>query len=150
MAYGSAEGVSVYAKAFTRGGSFFDASVSPLVSPTNPTLTEVNDWLDQVSAMFDVALMNEGFLTPVTATNSLMSITLKVETLVSDLCAYANSTGRLYNERTLERGGLSIVNKEVNDWVKANTTGLVNDGVPRTLPDSKKSGGFSTAQQRKL
>lgn len=148
MAYGTAAGVASYSRTWTRGGVFYDASAVPLVAPTKPTLTEVNHWLEQVSAMFDTALQNEGFAVPVVAANSLNSITMKVETLVSDLAAYANGLGRLYTDRALERGSMNLLNKEIIDWVKGQTTGLENDGVPRTLPASDAVGGFSVSPNR--
>jgi hypothetical protein len=148
MAYGTPSGVASYSRTWTRGGVFYDASANPLVAPTKPTLTEVNHWLVQVSAMFDTALKNEGFATPITAVNSLNAITMKVETLVSDLVAYANGLGRLYTDRALERGSMNLLNKEIVDWVKGAITGLENDGVPRTLPASDIVGGFSVAPNR--
>ena len=148
MAYGTPAGVASYSRTWTRGGVFYDASASPLVAPTKPTLTEVNHWLVQVSAMIDTALQNEGFVVPVTAVNSNNAITMKVETLVSDLVAYANGLGRLYTDRAFERGSMNLLNKEIIDWVSGQTTGFVNDGVPRTLPTSEFTGGFSTPPNR--
>lgn len=146
--YGTASGVASYSRTWTRGGVFYDASAVPLVAPTKPTLTEVNHWLVQVSAMFDTALKNEGFTTPIIATDSLNAITMKVETLVSDLVAYANSLGRLYTDRALERGSMNLLNKEIIDWVKGQVTAIENDGVPRTLPISDVVGGFSVVPNR--
>jgi len=149
MSYGSPSGVASYSRTWTRGGVFYDASGPlPLVAPTKPTLTEVERWLEQVSAMFDTALSNAGFTTPIVATNSLNAITMKVETLVGDLVAYANGLGRLYTDRALERGSMNLLNKEIIDWVNGMIQGLVNDGVPRTLPASEFTGGFSTAPNR--
>lgn len=149
MAYGTASGVASYSRTWTRGGVFYDAAAGPpLVAPTKPTLTEVNRWLLQVSAMFDAALNNEGFTTPIVAVNSLNAITMKVETLVSDLVAYANGLGRLYTDRALERGSMNLLNKEIIDWVKGQIIGLENDGVPRTLPASDLVGGFSVYPNR--
>ncbi len=149
MAYGTAAGVASYARTWTRGGSFYDAEAGPpVVAPTKPTLTEVERWLTQISAMVDTALQNEGFTIPITATNSLNAITMKVETLVSDLVAYANGMGRLYTDSALQRGSMNLLNKEIMDWVKGQATGLENDGVPRTLPSSDAVGGFSVPLNR--
>jgi hypothetical protein len=98
--------------------------------------------------MMNTAIQNEGFEVPIVAVNSLNAITMKVETLVSDLVAYANGLGRLYTDRALERGSMNLLNKEIIDWVKGQATGLENDGVPRTLPTSDFVGGFSTAPNR--
>lgn len=148
MAYGSPAGVAAYARQWTRGGTFFDAQASPLVAPTKPTLSQVTTWITQISSMFDVSLSNKGFSVPVSATNSVNSLTLKVETLVADLCAFANGTGRLYTDRVLERGSMLLVQKEIGEWVESNTTGLENDGVPRTGPSGNYAGGFSVSPNR--
>jgi len=151
MAYGDVAGVASYARTWTRGGVFYDASASPLVAPTKPTLTEVTNWLDEISASFDVALQNEGFSTPITsllAPNVYKMLAMKVETLAADLCFYANGLGRLYTDRALARGSMDLVNKEIVDWVRGHITGLENDGVPRTLPASSITGGFSVAPNR--
>ena len=152
MSYGTVEGVASYARTWTRGGQFYDASEYPSVSPTKPTLSEVENWLSEISGAFDLALENEGFVVPVTsaiAPNSYKQLTMKVETLTADLCAYANGLGRLYTDRALERGSLTIGNQEINDWVKNHITGLVNDGVPRSLPQNESRGGFSVSPQRR-
>ena len=82
MAYGTAAGVAGHAKTWTRGGQFYDASASPVVAPTKPTLTEVNTWITQISDLFDRALSNEGFVAPVTATKTVSLLTLEVERIV--------------------------------------------------------------------
>lgn len=149
--YGTVSGVASYSRTWTRGGSFYNASASPLVAPTKPTLDEVENWLDEVSGAFDLAMQNEGFTVPITsliAPNAYLQLNMKVNGLVSDLCAYANSMGRLYTDRALDRGSMNLVNKEIQDWVKNNVTGLENDGVPRTLPASAISGGFSVPPNR--
>lgn len=148
MAYGTPAGVAAYARQWTRGGTFYNAQVSPAVAPTKPTLTQVTNWIDQISSMFNVSLSNEGFAVPVSASDSLKSLTLKVETLVADLCAFANGTGRLYTDRVLERGSMLLVQKEIGEWVKSNATGLENDGVPRTQPAASHAGGFSVSPNR--
>jgi hypothetical protein len=140
MAYGSVAGTASLAKTWTRGGVFFNASVSPLVSATKPTLAEVTDWLDLVSATFDTALNNYGFTTPVVAANSLKTIGLKVNGIVSDLAGYVNSYGRLFTASTLSsRSPWSMIEKEIDDWVKNNVAALIADGVPYT--DSVEPGG---------
>lgn len=149
MSYGTPAGVASYSGTWTRGGVFYNASSSPtVVAPTKPTYTQVETWLTQLSDMFDTALSNEGFQVPVVATKSANAITMKVETLCADLVAYANGLGRLYTDRAINSGALTLLNKEINDWVHNNLTGLTNDGVPRTLPANDKVGGFSAAPNR--
>lgn len=146
MAYGTPPGVAAHAKTWTRASVFYDAA--PGVAPTRPTLTEVTNWLTQVSDLFDRALSNEGFVVPVVATKSANLLTLEVERIVADLCDRANGLGRLTSDRVLHVGYMKVIGNEVRAWVKEGITGFENDGVPRTLPASDYAGGFSTPPGR--
>ena len=151
MAYGSASGVAKYARVWTRAGVFYDAALN--VSPTRPTLSDVENWIDEVSASFDLALQNEGFDSPVLqadAPNAYLQLVRKVETLVSDLCFYANNQGRLYTDRSIGAASPSMLDDEILKWVKTRATGLENDGVPRSLGISEYSGGFSVSPNRQV
>lgn len=148
MAYGTPAGVAAHAKTWTRGGVFYNASASPLVAATKPTLTEVNTWLEQVSDMFDRAISNEGFVVPVVATKSVSLITLEVERIVADLCDRVNGTGRLAQDRVLHIGYMRILSNEIKTWVQEGATGFENEGVPRTETNAMMTGGFSVTANR--
>jgi len=148
MAYGTAAGVAGHAKTWTRGGAFYDASDSPVVAPTKPTLTEVNTWLTQISDLFDRALSNEGFVVPVTATKTVSLLTLEVERIVADLCDRANGMGRLVSDNVLQIGYMRVISNDVAEWVKSGATGIENDGVPRTNANSAYRGVYSVVAQR--
>lgn len=148
MPYGTPEGVAAHARTWTRGGVFYDASASPVTAPTKPTLTDVTNWISQISDAFDRALLNEGFQVPVVATKSANLLTLEVERLVADLCDQANGLGRLSTERVLHIGYMKVIGAEVKSWVKEGIAGFENDGVPRTLPSQEYSGGFGVSPQR--
>jgi hypothetical protein len=148
--YGTPSGVASHAKRWTRGGVFYDAAGGGTpVAPTNPTLTEVTTWLTQVSSLFDTALMNEGFVTPVTETNSVLLLTLETERLVADLCDRANNSGRLVSDMALARGYMAVVGTEVRTWVKEKVVGFENAGVPRTnqMDDGGKNFSFTGVRQ---
>lgn len=148
MAYGTTSGVASHAKTWTRGGAFYNASESPLVASTKPTLLEVETWLGQISDMFDRAISNEGFVVPVTALKSANLITLEVERIVADLCDRVNGTGRLAQDRVLHIGYMKILATEIKTWVLEGATGFENDGVPRTQAQSQMTGGFSVTANR--
>lgn len=148
MAYGTSSGVASYAKTWTRGGTFYNASDNPLVASTKPTLLEVETWLGQISDMFDRALSNEGFTVPVVAVKSSNLITLEVERIVADLCDRSNSTGRLAQDRVLHIGYMKVIGNEVKTWVLEGAIGFENDGVPRTQAQSQMTGGFSVTANR--
>jgi hypothetical protein len=148
MAYGTTSGVASHAKTWTSGGAFYNASESPLVASTNPTLLEVETWLGQISDMFDRAISNEGFVVPVTALKSENLITLEVERIVADLCDRVHGTGRLAQDRVLHIGYMKILATEIKTWVLEGATGFENDGVPRTQAQSQMTGGFSVTANR--
>lgn len=148
MAYGTPAGVAAHAKTWTRGGDFYNASASPLVAATKPTLAEINTWLEQISNLFDRAISNEGFEVPVIAVKSVSLITLEVERIVADLCDRANGMGRLVQDRVLHIGYMKVLATEVKTWVQEGAYGFENDGVPRTQANSQLAGGFSVTANR--
>jgi hypothetical protein len=151
MAYGTASGVAAHAKTWTRGGVFYNAASSPsVVAPTKPTLAEVNNWLTQISYLFDRAISNEGFEVPVVAEKSVNLITFEVERIVADLCDRVNGLGRLVQDRVLHIGYMKVIGAEVRSWVKEGATGFENDGVPRTQKQDSQAGGFSTSANRSI
>src|SRR5919109_1431589 len=130
MAYGSASGVAAYARAWTDNGEFTDPDLSS--DGTNPTLAQVETWLEAVSVMMDLALGSEGFTIPVVQESAILAIDEIVNTLVADLVHAANSSGRFFTERVLETGKsqMAILRADINAWVVANTDGLIAMGVP--------------------
>lgn len=129
--YGTATGVAALARVWTRNGAFYDADAYD--EATIPSLAQVETWLETVSNALDVALANEGFVTPVTVASVVSAMSLMVESLVADLCQAEHQAGRFFTEQSLERGTspMWMVRKELVGWVAENATGLENKGVPR-------------------
>lgn len=134
--YGTLAGVASYTKQWTDNGDFTDADCLECLQDleTNPTKTEVNTWLDQISAAMDTALAGEGFIVPVTHIGALKSISMIVEQYVADLVKYANNTGRFATERARESGiePLITIDKNILAWAHSHAAGLEEQGVPRT------------------
>ena len=152
MAYGTPAGVAAFAQMWTVGGAWVDpATGPPVVEGTNPTLTQVTAWLVEISAMMDLALSNAGFVVPVTVSAAVGAITPYVQALVADLCHAANSSGRFFTERIIERGmsPMIIVQQNINGWVEDNTQGLMNLGVPYVGSDRPIT-AFSVPPKRQL
>lgn len=147
MAYGTAADVGGLARTWTENGSFLDPDV--YVSGTNPTLTQVEAWLEQISVMMDLALANHGFAVPVTQQQVILALGAKVATFTADLVSLSHSKGRLFSDRIQESGQdpLSIIDKDVNSWVQRNVTGLEAMGVPRIVNESDQT-AFSVAMTR--
>jgi len=130
--YGSAEGVAAFSGTWTNDGEFLDATV--YVAASNPTLTTVETWIDEVSAMLNTALGNYGFETPLTSSKSLLVAGAIVNRLVSDLVDFARSKGRFLSSG-FEKSGMSIFQALMNDldaWVLVYAPGIEANGDPRT------------------
>lgn len=147
MAYGSPSGVAALARAWTDNGSFTDPDA--YTNGTNPSLTQVEDWLEEVSVLADLALASEGFTVPVVQETAVKALNIMVNALVSDLVHAANSSGRFFTDRLLETGKspMAIINADIQDWVIKKTDGLVAMGVPYTI-DVGDQGAFSVQLNR--
>lgn len=134
--YGSLQGVAALAKQFTDHSEFTDADCLNClqVEETNPTKTEVESWLNQISAGMDVALAGEGFNVPVPASTARTSIDLIVNQFVADLVKYANHTGRFATERAQESGvePMITIEKNIRAWANNNAGGLAAAGATRS------------------
>jgi len=131
MAYGTASGVAALARVWTNNGAFFDDDV--YTTATIPSLEQVENWLTAVSDEMDAALANEGFQVPVTVAKAISALSLQIESVVADLCHAANSSGRFFTEKAIERGvsPMKSIRKELLDWVTEHVVGLEAMGVPR-------------------
>jgi hypothetical protein len=131
MAYGTQAQVAALAKVWTKNGQW--TAFDLYGNCTNPTLEQVEAWLDEVSSLVDLALANNGFETPVLVPAATKAIGSYVSTLVSDLCHAANSSGRFFTERFIERGStpMSAIQADIEKWVGSKVTGLTLMGVPK-------------------
>ncbi len=135
MPYGTADGVAAYAKPYATGGHFYDADcLTCLVDEeTNPTLSEVNNWLTQLSNTLDVVLAGEGFTVPITETKCVSMITAMIEQMVGDLVQAANGCGRFFTNRAQEFGAvpMMVIRKELVAWANDNASNLAAAGAAR-------------------
>ncbi len=132
--YGTASGVAAYVGVFTASGSFTTA--------TKPTLAQVEAWIDQVSALLNTALAQRGFTVPMTQVDAVLAAKSTVEQLVSDLASAANSSGRFFSERFLEKGvsNWAIIRNDISAWVEEYASGLEELGVSRGSPEATEIG----------
>lgn len=139
--YGTPAGVAALTKQWTDDGQFTDECILDCLNDqtTNPTLTEVNTWLTQISDTMDVALAGAGFVVPVvTPVRAINMITVIVEQYVADLVKYVNNTGRFATERAQQFGIEPMIqlSKDINKWANENSTGLENAGAPKISASS--------------
>jgi len=131
MSYGTPAGVAAHCKLWTRDGAFYDAGASD--TATKPTLTEVTNWLDQVSAMMDSALADEAFETPVTLASVVKELTLICEGLTKDLVDHSHKAGRFYAERAIKEGVTpwAAIAEDIQKYVQSRSVGFDNLGLPK-------------------
>jgi len=125
MSYGTAAGVGALSALWSDSGTF--------TASTRPTLTVVNGWLDDVSALVDTALSDQGFTVPITVAGVIKELDLLVEGIVKDLCDYSHGAGRFFSERAIDAGlsPFMTIDKEVHAWVNRKSVGFENQGVPK-------------------
>jgi hypothetical protein len=143
--YGTPEGVAALSAQWTNQGEWLDVDIYDIYSSaTVPSLTQINTWLDQVSATVDIRLADEGFQTPITDTEIVKDIAGLVEGLVKDLADYAHGSGRFYSKQSLE-SGLSpymTIDKEISEWVARRSIGLVKLGVNKRDDPARSDATF--------
>lgn len=86
MSYGTSSGVAALVPRYVNGAGAFDAS-------TRPTLNQVNEWLEQVSAVLDAAMTAEHMTTPVTGDLST-ALEFFVNQEVAAIAEGVNGSGR--------------------------------------------------------
>lgn len=133
--YGTAAGVAGYTRVYTNSGVYDTTS--------NPTLANVEAWVNQVSSIANAALASAGFTTPVTQSDCVLMLVGLVEQSCADLCHAARSSGRFFSERALNSNlsAMGQLRKEIYDWVEMNAKGMEDLGAAR-----RDTGGKSTWQ----
>ncbi len=145
--YGSVEGVAALAHTWTTDDTFNDADA--YVEATNPSLTTVINWINQISAILNTALRKYGFVVPIATTRGKLTADSIVDELVADLCAYANSKGRFLTEKFVERG-MSVwraIRNDIDAWVLEYAPGLEQDGAAREATNVDEIGFRSTDER---
>jgi len=132
MAYGDIDNVAALARVWTDNGQFVDDDLYGN-GGTNPSKTQVEAWLAQVSGVLDLALATQGFDVPVTATLAIAAIDALVESLVVDLCHASNSTGRFAVTNGVDNiSPLLQIRKELDEWVMLNAVGIEGMGASKS------------------
>lgn len=129
--YGTPEGVAALAMTWTNQGSWLNDDV--YIDATNPSLTSVVNWIDQISAILNTALANYGFVVPLTEPKAVLAATSIVESIVSDIARYVNQKGRFFSDK-FQDSGKSIwesIREDLDAWVKIYAPGLELNGAER-------------------
>jgi hypothetical protein len=122
--YGAATDVAALTKRFTDAGSY--------TTSTTPTLAQVENWIDQISAILNVLLAEQGFSIPITNPTTVLMLKSFVTTQVADLCNYANSAGRFFSEKGLKTGPWAAIQKDAAEFIAEHASGIEKLGATRT------------------
>lgn len=147
--YGSVEGVAALSSAWTQGGTFLDEDLYVYEAGTNPTLTTVVNWIDQISAILNTALEKYGFVVPLQTDRGKRDADSIVEELVADLVNYANSKGRFFTDR-FQESGMSVwraIRNDIDAWVLEYAPGLEQGGADRQASNVDEI-GFRATDER--
>lgn len=117
MTYGSAAGVAAYAPQFANASGRFD-------NTTTPTLAQVDEWREQISAMLDVAMATAGLPAPSTTEAVATMLAGFVNANTAGLVRAVNGQGR-HSERpaTVDEVMLAI-STAADLWVKQHAGGI--------------------------
>jgi len=123
--YGSAEEVAALTRRFTANGSYTTSTI--------PTLTQVESFIDTVSAWINNSLARNGFAVPVTQADVKLILAGMAVEAVGDLVQAANSAGRFFTEKALERGlePYRTLRREISDSIDQQAAGFEALGAQR-------------------
>ena len=124
--YGSVAEVAAMTARYLIGGTFTTA--------TRPTLAQVEKFIDNASSTLNVMLAKAGFSIPITQADAKAACAEIVIECVVDMCHAANSTGRFFTDRALERGlnPMKAIREDIASWVEAQAPGLEALGASRS------------------
>ena len=106
-------------------GGTFDAT-------TNPTATVAESWIDEVSAMLNVALSENGFTIPIVQADALSMMNMFVSEEVASMVLGVHGSGRFADRGNKNRAAPARFNMMQNDiekFLKRNEYGLRKLGV---------------------
>jgi hypothetical protein len=136
MAYGVPDDVAALARVWSDDGHWIDADEDyPQVRGTNPTLTTVTNWLDNLSAQMDIALGSSWFIVPVDPDDhpgAYKAISQYVCGLAADLAHLTNGVDR-------EVSPQGKILQDMTKWVTINADGLIALGLTQTPSPSIKT-----------
>lgn len=136
--YGSAAGVAAYTRTYMSGAAV--AGVYDTL--TNPTLAQVESWIDEVSAVANTGLRAAGFSVPMTQADSVAALRGMVQQQVAELVAYSRGVGRFFSDRA-QNSSLSAfgtLRKEMLDFISQNADGWEALGASRAASERNEIG----------
>jgi hypothetical protein len=124
--YGSVAEVEALVSRYTDDGVFTAA--------TRPTLTQVEKFIDRVSALVNVLLAEQGFDIPVSQADAKLTLDDFVVAQVVQVCHGSNGAGNFApGSRALRSGTpFMLITREAAEFIEAHADGLELLGATRT------------------
>ncbi len=123
--YGTVAEVEALTKRYTNSGSF-DGT-------TNPTSTQIGNFLVQLSSNLNVLLAGEGFTIPISSSVVKPMIDNIVVIYARDMVEFANSAGRFFTDKRLKSGNIMRwIGMDLAEWIENNANGLEAAGAARS------------------
>ena len=125
--YGTVAEVAALVSHFTASGSFSASTV--------PTTTQVEGFIDRVSAIVNVLLTEAGFTIPISQVTAKLALDHFVVEEAADLCEAANRSGRFFlgEAEIRTRGRFRLILGDAMEFIESHSVGFERLGVARGL-----------------
>lgn len=97
-----------------------------------PTSTQVEQFIDRVSAIINVLLAREGFAIPVTQADCLLALDEFVVQEAVDLVDAVLRMGRFFSDKVGARSKAELIRKDARDFIEDNSLGFELLGATRS------------------
>lgn len=135
--YGSAAGAAVYARQYADADQTF-------TDATKPTLTEVEQWIDEVSAILNVQLADLRFSVPVTQADAALMLGNFVNQEAAALVLGMHNQGRFGpTDSNQNSGRFDMLLSDVQTFLHSTAGGLEAIGASRTNTHQPKLGSVN-------
>lgn len=125
MTYGTTNGVASLARRWV------DGSTGKFTGATNPTLAEVGSWLQEITTMIDVQLIDLGFTTPVEQEDVARLLGMFAQELAAARVEAVHGGGRLSEDDSAEVGFMAAWARDILEFVRSHAEAFATLGVPR-------------------
>lgn len=123
--YGSTAGVAKLTPRYSNGAGDFDEG-------TNPAISTVESWIDQVSAILNTTLSDERFDVPIVQADAVRMLALFVNQEAASLVEASHNAGRFGpSNKNPGAGRFDLIFKDVATFVKNMAGGLEKLGASR-------------------
>ena len=128
--YGSTDGVAALTPRYANAAKVFDGG-------TNPTLGNVEKFIDQVSSLLNIMLAREGFVIPVSNADAVLMLSMFVTEEVAQIVEGINGSGRFGpGAKQVGRSRYQLITADVQDFIATNKAGIEAIGATQAAGKS--------------